>query len=226
MAKLTDSEVKTQIHVPKASLDAAILSFARNEEPKLMDNKIEIRKYHPSTQLDTAIQAFASCGKESFKLMDAGVKLQNHIPAEWLDTSVLNFAHCHDAKLANPKFKTLAFQPAKKLDKAILRTAHASSYFASIRRGLKHAIRIELPIAATFAVCAILYFQNLNQKQTEALALPTESTMTGDWTGSKMDEQIAEITFGIDASMENMSMDADDLLLAQIEEDFARYVSQ
>lgn len=114
--------------------------------------------------------------------------------------------------------------PSAELDGTIAVAARRAAFMTAVRRGFRSSARIAFPVAAAFAICGILFLQDVKQRNMDSLAVPTQATIAGDWTGAKMDEQIAEINFGMQTSFDNMEKSADDLLLAQIEADFARYV--
>jgi hypothetical protein len=112
-------------------------------------------------------------------------------------------------------------EPPKHIDDAI-RAEAARVASANIRR--KHMVnvfRILIPTAAALAVCFLFYFEPMTKPQ--ALALPTQTTVAGDWTGAVMDGELTQLSIQLESSMSDLSLSDTDLLIAQLEADFAAY---
>ena len=65
------------------------------------------------------------------------------------------------------------------------------------------------------------YFDPMGGKQ--ELAVPTQATVAADWTGAVMDGELTQVTMELSSSMSNLSLSDTDLLIAQLEADFAAY---
>ena len=112
-------------------------------------------------------------------------------------------------------------EPPKHVDDAI-RTAAAFTASANARR--KHigkAFRILIPVAAALAVCFLFCFNPMSKPQ--QLAVPTQVTATGDWTGAVMDGELTKVSMELTNSISDLSLSDTDLLIAQLEADFAAY---
>ncbi|GEM_PF-4958162 len=116
--------------------------------------------------------------------------------------------------------------PPTAVDAAIRTAARTEAHAAEFRMRLRTMIRIAVPAAAAFAVCGLLFLHNTERKNpyTAELSLPTQATLTGDWTGTEMDGRLAEVTFGLENTLDNMTLSEQDVLLAQLEADFAEYL--
>ena len=114
-----------------------------------------------------------------------------------------------------------AGEPPKHIDDAI--RAAAEQKAASNLRGkrMAKAFRILIPVAAALAVCFLFYFDPMGGKQ--ELAVPTQATVAADWTGAVMDGELTQVTMELSNSMSNLSLSDTDLLIAQLEADFAAY---
>ena len=82
--------------------------------------------------------------------------------------------------------------------------------------------RILIPVAAALAVCFLFFFDPMG-KSHHQLAVPTETTVAGDWTGAVMDGELTKVSMELTNSMSNLSLSDTDLLIAQLEADFAAY---
>ena len=78
-----------------------------------------------------------------------------------------------------------------------------------------------IPVAAALAVCFLFYFEPVSNHQ--QLAVPTQATVAADWTGAVMDGELTQVTMELTNSMTNLSLSDTDLLIAQLEADFAAY---
>ena len=112
-------------------------------------------------------------------------------------------------------------EPPKHVDDAVRATAAlAASAFARKSRMTK-AFRILIPVAAALAVCFLFYFEPMSKPQ--PLAVPTQATATADWTGAVMDGELTKVSMELSNSMTDLSLSDTDLLIAQLEADFAAY---
>ena len=123
---------------------------------------------------------------------------------------------------ANRFFSALPdIEPPKHVDDAVRATAAlAASAFARKSRMVK-AFRILIPVAAALAVCFLFYFEPMSKPQ--PLAVPTQATATADWTGAVMDGELTKVSMALSNSMTDLSLSDTDLLIAQLEADFAAY---
>ena len=113
-------------------------------------------------------------------------------------------------------------EPPKHVDDAIRAAAGlAASAFARKNRMIK-AFRILIPVAAALAVCFLFFFDPMGGKS-QQLAVPTQATAAGDWTGAVMDGELTKVSMELTNSMSNLSLSDTDLLIAQLEADFAAY---
>ena len=114
-----------------------------------------------------------------------------------------------------------AGEPPKHIDDAI-RAAAEQKAAANLRgKRFAKAFRILIPVAAALAVCFLFYFDPMGGKQ--ELAVPTQATVAADWTGAVMDGELTQVTMELSSSMSNLSLSDTDLLIAQLEADFAAY---
>ena len=112
-------------------------------------------------------------------------------------------------------------EPSKQIDDAI-RAAAEQKAAANLRgKRFAKAFRILIPVAAALAVCFLFYFDPMGGKQ--ELAVPTQATVAADWTGAVMDGELTQVTMELSNSMSNLSLSDTDLLIAQLEADFAAY---
>ena len=114
-----------------------------------------------------------------------------------------------------------AGEPPKHIDDAIRAAAGraAASYLRKNR--MTKAFRILIPVAAALAVCFLFYFNPAGKP--EPLAVPTQATAAADWTGAVMDGELTQVSMELSNSMTNLSLSDTDLLIAQLEADFAAY---
>ena len=114
-----------------------------------------------------------------------------------------------------------AGEPPKHVDDFI-RAAAALAAAANVRRKrVAKAFRILIPVAAALAVCFLFFFDPMTKPQ--QLAVPTQATVAADWTGAVMDGELTQVTMELTNSMTNLSLSDTDLLIAQLEADFAAY---
>ena len=112
-------------------------------------------------------------------------------------------------------------EPPKHIDDAI-RAAAALTASSYVRRNrISKTFRILIPVAAALAVCFLFYFNPASKPQ--QLAVPTQATAAGDWTGAVMDGELTKVSMELTNSMSNLSLSDTDLLIAQLEADFAAY---
>ena len=112
-------------------------------------------------------------------------------------------------------------EPPKHIDDAVRAAAArtASSYLRKTR--MARAFRIMIPVAAALAVCFLFYFEPMSKPQ--PLAVPTQTTVAADWTGAVMDGELTKVSMELSNSMSDLSLSDTDLLIAQLEADFAAY---
>ena len=112
-------------------------------------------------------------------------------------------------------------EPPKHIDDAVRAVAArtASSYARKAR--MARAFRIMIPVAAALAVCFLFYFEPMSKPQ--PLAVPTQATAAADWTGAVMDGELTKVSMELSNSMSDLSLSDTDLLIAQLEADFAAY---
>ena len=114
-----------------------------------------------------------------------------------------------------------AGEPPAHIDDAI-RAAAARTAAAYLRnRRMAKAFRILIPVAAALAICFLFYFDPMGKPQ--QLAVPTQATVAADWTGAVMDGELTHVSMQLENSMSNLSLSDTDLLIAQLEADFAAY---
>ena len=112
-------------------------------------------------------------------------------------------------------------EPPAHVDGAI-RAAAARAAAAYLRnRRMAKAFRILIPVAAALAICFLFYFDPMGKPQ--QLAVPTQATVAADWTGAVMDGELTHVSMQLENSMSNLSLSDTDLLIAQLEADFAAY---
>ena len=112
-------------------------------------------------------------------------------------------------------------EPPKHVDDAIRATAARAAAGFVRRKRAANAFRILIPVAAALAVCFLFYFNPAGKQQ--PLAVPTQATAAADWTGAVMDGELTQVTMELSNSMSNLSLSDTDLLIAQLEADFAAY---
>ena len=112
-------------------------------------------------------------------------------------------------------------EPPKHVDDAV-RAAGAFTASAYARKNrMKKAFRVLIPVAAALAVCFLFYFEPASKPQ--QLAVPTQATAAADWTGAVMDGELTKVSMELTNSMSDLSLSDTDLLIAQLEADFAAY---
>ena len=141
-------------------------------------------------------------------------------PPKHVDDAVRAFAQ--DVAAANRLHAVLPdLEPPKHVDDAV-RTAAAFTASANARRNrMKKAFRVLIPVAAALAVCFLFYFEPVSKPQ--QLAVPTQATAAADWTGAVMDGELTKVSMELTSSMSDLSLSDTDLLIAQLEADFAAY---
>ena len=170
-----------------------------------------LRICHECKAFADDLDRFLSCD-----LPDAGE------PPKHIDDAIR--AAARDAAAAN-RFLSCdlpdAGEPPKHIDDAIRAAAGraAASYLRKNR--MTKAFRILIPVAAALAVCFLFYFNPAGKP--EPLAVPTQATAAADWTGAVMDGELTQVSMELSNSMTNLSLSDTDLLIAQLEADFAAY---
>lgn len=114
-----------------------------------------------------------------------------------------------------------AGEPPKHVDNAIRAAAARAATAYARRNRMSKAFRILIPAAAALAVCFLFYFEPMSKPQ--PLAVPTQMTATGDWTGAVMDGELTQVSMQLENSMSDLSLSDTELLIAQLEADFAAY---
>ena len=175
----------------------------------------------PPKSIDDAIRAAAAETAAvnrllSFELPDVGEppkRIDDAIRAAAAETAAAN-------RLLSVELPDVG-EPSKQIDDAI-RAAAEQKAAANLRRNrMAKAFRILIPVAAALAVCFLFYFDPMGGKQ--ELAVPTQATVAADWTGAVMDGELTQVTMELSNSMSNLSLSDTDLLIAQLEADFAAY---
>ena len=141
-------------------------------------------------------------------------------PPKHIDDAIR--AAAAETAAANRLFCALPeIEPPKHIDDAI-RAAAALTASSYVRRNrISKTFRILIPVAAALAVCFLFYFNPASKPQ--QLAVPTQATAAGDWTGAVMDGELTKVSMELTNSMSNLSLSDTDLLIAQLEADFAAY---
>ena len=112
-------------------------------------------------------------------------------------------------------------EPPKHVDDAIRAAAAFTASANARRKHIGKAFRILIPVAAALAVCFLFCFNPMSKPQ--QLAVPTQVTATGDWTGAVMDGELTKVSMELTNSISDLSLSDTDLLIAQLEADFAAY---
>ena len=170
-----------------------------------------LRICHECKAFADDLERFLSCD-----LPDAGE------PPKHIDDAIR--AAAADAAAAN-RFLSCALpdagEPPKHIDDAVRAAGHrAAAAFARSKRAA-WSLRILIPAAAALAVCFLFYFNPAGKQQ--PLAVPTQATAAADWTGAVMDGELTQVTMELSNSMSDLSLSDTDLLIAQLEADFAAY---
>ena len=177
----------------------------------------DLPEAEPPKHVDDAIRAAAAEVAFANRFLSA---LPDMEPPKHVDDAVRAVAQ--DVAAANRLHGVLPdLEPPKHVDDAI-RTAAAFTASANARR--KHigkAFRILIPVAAALAVCFLFCFNPMSKPQ--QLAVPTQVTATGDWTGAVMDGELTKVSMELTNSISDLSLSDTDLLIAQLEADFAAY---
>jgi len=178
----------------------------------------------PSHDVETAIRAYAAEAAEANRLLSCELPEVGG-PSAAVDEAIRAYAAetAEANRLLSCELPEVGEPPAA-VDSAIRAyAAKASAKAAQRKSGLAKAFRIWIPVAAALAVCFLFYFDPMG-KQQEPLAMPTHATVAGDWTGAVMDGEFAQVSLELTNSMENLSLSDTDLLIAQLEADFAAYM--
>ena len=178
----------------------------------------------PSHDVETAIRAYAAEAAEANRLLSCELPEVGG-PSAAVDEAIRAYAAetAEANRLLSCELPEVGEPPAA-VDSAIRAYAAKASAKAAQRKfGLAKAFRIWIPAAAALAVCFLFYFDPMG-KQQEPLAMPTHATVAGDWTGAVMDGEFAQVSLELTNSMENLSLSDTDLLIAQLEADFAAYM--
>lgn len=178
----------------------------------------------PSHDVETAIRAYAAEAAEANRLLSCELPEVGG-PSAAVDEAIRVYAAetAEANRLLSCELPEVGEPPAA-VDSAIRAyAAKASAKAAQRKSGLAKAFRIWIPAAAALAVCFLFYFDPMG-KQQEPLAMPTHATVAGDWTGAVMDGEFAQVSLELTNSMENLSLSDTDLLIAQLEADFAAYM--
>ena len=177
----------------------------------------ELPEVEPPKHIDDAIRAAAAETADVNRFFSALPEIE---PSKHVDDAVRAFAQ--DVATAHRLHRVLPeIEPPKHVDDAV-RTAAAFTASANARRNrMKKAFRVLIPVAAALAVCFLFYFEPLAKPQ--PLAVPTQATAAADWTGAVMDGELTKVSMELTNSMTDLSLSDTDLLIAQLEADFAAY---
>ncbi len=174
----------------------------------------------PPKRIDDAIRAAAADIALENRLLS--IELPDMEPPKHIDDAIR--AAAAETAAANRLLSMElpdAGEPPKHIDDFI-RAAAALAAAANVRRKrVAKAFRILIPVAAALAVCFLFFFDPMGGKQ--ELAVPTQATVAADWTGAVMDGELTQVTMELTNSMTNLSLSDTDLLIAQLEADFAAY---
>ena len=174
----------------------------------------------PPKRIDDAIRAAAADIALENRLLS--IELPDMEPPKHIDDAIR--AAAAETAAANRLLSMElpdAGEPPKHVDDFI-RAAAALAAAANVRRKrVAKAFRILVPVAAALAVCFLFFFDPMGGKQ--ELAVPTQATVAADWTGAVMDGELTQVTMELTNSMTNLSLSDTDLLIAQLEADFAAY---
>jgi len=177
----------------------------------------ELPEVEPPKHVDDAVRAAAAEAADANRFLSA---LPDIEPPKHVDDAIRAFAQ--DVATANRLHRVLPdIEPPKHIDDAI-RAAGAFTASAYARKSrMKKAARILIPVAAALAVCFLFFFEPMNEPQ--PLAVPTQATAAADWTGAVMDGELTKVSMELSSSMADLSLSDTDLLIAQLEADFAAY---
>ena len=113
-------------------------------------------------------------------------------------------------------------EPPKHVDDAIRAAASRVAAAHARKNRMAKTFRILIPVAAALAVCFLFYFEPTSKPEPQPLTVPTQ-TAVADWTGAVMDGELTQVSMELANSMTTLSLSDTDLLIAQLEADFAAY---
>ena len=177
----------------------------------------ELPEVEPPKHVDDAVRAAAAEVADVNRFLSA---LPDIEPPKHVDDAICAFAQ--DVATANRLHRVLPdIEPPKHVDDAVRTAAafHASSHVRRIR--FAKAARILIPVAAVLAVCFLFFFDPMATAPQQPLAVPTQATAAADWTGAVMDGELTKVSMELTSSMADLSLSDTDLLIAQLEADFA-----
>jgi len=114
-----------------------------------------------------------------------------------------------------------AGEPPKHVDDAIRAAGRRAASANARKKRIASGFRILIPAAAALTVGFLFYFNLMSR--TEPPALPTQSTVVGDWTGAVMDGELTQVSMEVSSVDTTLDLSGEELLLAQLEADFAAY---
>ena len=174
----------------------------------------------PPKRIDDAIRAAAADIALENRLLS--IELPDMEPPKHIDDAIR--AAAAETAAANRLLSMElpdAGEPPKHIDDFIRAAAALAAAANARRKRVAKAFRILIPVAAALAVCFLFFFDPMGGKQ--ELAVPTQATVAADWTGAVMDGELTQVTMELTNSMTNLSLSDTDLLIAQLEADFAAY---
>ena len=174
----------------------------------------------PPKRIDDAIRAAAADIAIENRLLS--IELPDMEPPKHIDDAIR--AAAAETAAANRLLSMElpdAGEPPKHVDDFIRAAAEQKAAVNVRRKRVAKAFRILIPVAAALAVCFLFFFDPMGGKQ--ELAVPTQATVAADWTGAVMDGELTQVTMELTNSMTNLSLSDTDLLIAQLEADFAAY---
>ena len=177
----------------------------------------DLPEVEPPKHVDDAIRTAAAEAADVNRFLSALPEIE---PPKHVDDAIRAFAQ--DIATANRLHRALPeIEPPKHIDDAI-RTAAAFTASANAHKSrMAKAFRILIPVAAALAVCFLFYFEPMSKPQ--PLAVPTQATVAADWTGAVMDGELTKVSMELTSSMTDLSLSDTELLIAQLEADFAAY---
>ena len=177
----------------------------------------ELPEVEPPKHVDDAIRAVAAETADVNRFLSA---LPDIEPPKHIDDAVRAFAQ--DVATAHRLHSVLPeIEPPKHVDDAVRTAAAFTASVNAHRNRMKKAFRVLIPVAAALAVCFLFYFEPASKPQ--QLAVPTQATAAADWTGAVMDGELTKVSMELTNSMSDLSLSDTDLLIAQLEADFAAY---
>ena len=177
----------------------------------------ELPEVEPPKHVDDAIRAVAAETADVNRFLSA---LPDIEPPKHIDDAVRAFAQ--DVATAHRLHSVLPeIEPPKHVDDAVRTAAAFTASVNAHRNRMKKAFRVLIPVAAALAVCFLFYFEPVSKPQ--PLAVPTQATAAADWTGAVMDGELTKVSMELTSSMTDLSLSDTDLLIAQLEADFAAY---